>query len=398
MIVGSNMANFIAYIYHLVIGRMLGPVSYGELAATLAALGMFSTVFAFVSLVVVKLVSSAKKREIPALYHWFLKRGLITGFGLCLFLTTFTSIISNFLHLDYKIAFLLGPILFAILLSLLLKSFLHGLLKFGQSVVVSNIDMSLRVVFSVLFVYLGFSSFGAVFGIFVASILSFLVAFSFLKELRRGRVNGKLKDAKKVLAYAFPVFLVSIANNSFISSDVILTKHFFNAYDAGIYASLSTLGKIIFFGTGPIGAVMFPIISQRHSKGQNYHKVLAMSFLLTAWMAVGVLAVYYFFPELMIKILFGNEFLDASSNLIWFGVFIAIYTVANLLVSFYLSIEKTKVAFFPIVFALFQIVGIYFFHDSVLSVIRISTLSATLLLVSLLIYFGHDQQKKGKNN
>ncbi|MBU0570258.1 oligosaccharide flippase family protein [Patescibacteria group bacterium] len=398
MIIGSNSANFIAYLYHLVIGRMLGPISYGELAATLAALGMFSTAFAFISLVIVKFVSSAKKQEVPALYRWFMKKGLIIGLGFCLLLIVFASKISDFLHIDYKIAFLIGPILFAVLLSLLLKSFLQGLLKFGQLVAVTNIDMGLRVLFSVSLVYFGFSSFGAVFGIFVASILSFLVAFSFLKELRQGKVSGKLKNGKKVLAYAFPVFLISIANNSFISSDVILTKHFFNAYDAGIYAALSALGKIIFFGTGPVGAVMFPIISKRHSRGQSYRKILLMSFLLTIWIAITVLAIYYFLPELMINILFGSEFLDASNYLIWFGIFIAVYTVANLIVSFYLSIGKTKVAFIPITFALFQIIGIYFFHDSILSVIKISTLSAVLLLTSLLIYFRHDQQKKNKIN
>ena len=41
MIVGTNFANFLAYLYHLVLARMLGPSAYSDLAAALAALSLF---------------------------------------------------------------------------------------------------------------------------------------------------------------------------------------------------------------------------------------------------------------------------------------------------------------------------------------------------------------------
>ena len=59
MVFGSNFANFFAYLYHVVIGRLLGPSLYGELAATLSLIGMISASFSFFSLVIVKFVSSA---------------------------------------------------------------------------------------------------------------------------------------------------------------------------------------------------------------------------------------------------------------------------------------------------------------------------------------------------
>lgn len=393
MIVGSNFANFLAYIYHLIIGRLLGPSPYGELAATLAALGIFSTAFVFLGLVIVKFVSSAKEEDKSILYSWFLRKGLVAGFVITLVLVILAPTVSNFLHINLKTALLMGPILFFFLMSFLLRSFLQGLLKFSQSVIVTNVDMGSRVVFGILLVYLGFFSFGAVFGIFIASVLSFLAGLFFLRDFKLKEGKKQFRYGRAVVKYAIPVLVVSFANNSFISSDVILAKHFFSPHDAGIYASLSTLGKIIFFGASPITGVMFPIISQRHSKGQSYGKILLISFMMTLGIAGGVLTIYYLVPGLMIRILFGSKFLDAAGNLFWFGLFMSVFTVSNLITSFYLSIEKTKIVFIPIIFALVQIIGILFFHDSILTVIKVSTLAATLLFVSLLLYLGYEAKK-----
>ena len=63
MVVGSNLSSFLAYIYHLIIGRLLGPASYGELAAILSLIGLFAASFAFLGLVVIKFVSAAKKMK-----------------------------------------------------------------------------------------------------------------------------------------------------------------------------------------------------------------------------------------------------------------------------------------------------------------------------------------------
>ena len=61
MILGSNLANFIAYLYHLIIGRMLGPVAYGELSSVISALALIFISLNFLSLIIVKFVSSAQK-------------------------------------------------------------------------------------------------------------------------------------------------------------------------------------------------------------------------------------------------------------------------------------------------------------------------------------------------
>ena len=375
---------------------MLGPSSYSELAATLAALGLFSTMFVFFGLVVVKFAASTKESEKEAFFKWLLGKSFLVGGTGILLLTLISPFISEFLNLPLKISLLIGPTLYLLLYSILFRSFLQGLLKFGKSVSLTVIDISSRLIFGVLFVSLGFSSFGGVLGITIGGLLSLLVGYYYLRGFFKIKIKRGFDRGNQVLKYSVPIMIASIANNSFISSDVILTKHYFDSHLAGIYASLSVLGKIIFYAAAPVTAVMFPMISKKYSEGKNYQKILALSVLLTTLLVGFILLTYLLIPDIMIKILFGVGYLEASSYLVWFGLFMAFYTLANLFISFYLSIEKTKIVIFPAFFASVQILGIIIYHNSLLSVIHISTLVSALLLGSLIIYFFYGK-REGKN-
>ncbi|MCH7641329.1 oligosaccharide flippase family protein [Patescibacteria group bacterium] len=390
MIIGSNFANFIAYIYHLVLGRLLGPAQYGNLAAILSVLGMFSTAFVFMSLVIVKFVSAAKKSELPALLSWFSKKAVLIGAIVSVLLLILTPYLSSFLHMDPKVIIFVGPVLFFFFLSLTYRSFLQGILRFKQVVLVTNGEFISRFLFGLVFVLIGLSVFGATIGIFLSSIVGYLISRKFLKEFRLGDGKGQFKGGKKILAYAAPIFLISLAKNSMFSTDVILVKHFFDSYDAGLYASLSTLGKIIFYGSGPISSVMFPIVSQRRSREKGYVGIFFISFLITAGIAGVVLLIYWLLPELAVGVLYGEEFLSAAPNLVWFGLFMAIFALSSLTVGFYLARGKTNIMFLIVLAAVGQAVGIWLFHDSILMVIKVSIVSVSFLLASLLIYFGYE--------
>lgn len=394
MIVGSNLSSFLAYIYHLIIGRLLGPALYGELAAVLSIIGLFTASFAFLGLVVVKFVSAAKEDEIQPLFSWFGKKTLVIGAIIALLVFLSAPFLSRFLHIRYSILVLLVPIFLLAVLSFLYSSFLQGLLRFKQVVIATNFGTLSRLVLGVIFVYLGFSVFGAVLG-FLLSIAGglFLLRF-FLKEFRLSSNKKVFKGGKKVLGYSVPIFFSSISIFSLFSTDVILVKHFFEAHDAGIYAALSTLGKVIFYGAAPVGSVMFPMISQRHSRGQGYRKIFMLSLALTFVIATGVLFIYWLLPELSIKILYGDEFLQAAPNLVWFGLFMTIFTLSSLILNFFLSREITKVVSFVAIAAIIQAMGIWFFHDSIFMVIKVSIISVSLLFGSLLIYFGYETSKR----
>lgn len=396
MMTGSTFANAINYLYHLSVGRLLGPSSYGELAVLISLSGLLGIIPASISLVVIKYVSISRTEESKSiLISWLRIKIFQLSFAVFIVVLLIAPVIRSFLHIS-NIIYIIGiavTFLFS-LPALLNRSILQGLLKFKEMIVSVLIENGMKLVFSILLIYLGYRVGGAMIAFAVSAAAGWYLTHIYLK-IHTGRNPKTPSNIKSLILYTIPVVVQSIALISLYSSDLVLVKHFFSSHDAGIYASLSTLGKIILFGAGPIGAVMFPMIAQRHSEGYEYKKIFIYSFLATLVFAISVLIVYWIFPQFAINLLYGSSYLEAANLLIWFGIFITLFTLSSLLVSFHLSLGRTKVVIFPAVAAITQIVGIWFYHGDLFNVIIISIWINALLLASLLIYSSYEKSTSG---
>ena len=395
MMTGSTFANAINYLYHLSVGRWLGPSGYGELATLISLIGLLGIIPASISLVVIRYVSASKTEESKiALISWLRIKIFQLSFAIFIMILLIAPAISSFLHIS-NISYVIA-IAVAFLFSLPAfynRSILQGLLKFKESTISVLMENSIRLVVSILLIFLGFHVGGAMMGFVISAAVGWYIANRYLKTYFRKNPQTP-PNIRSMISYSIPVIVQSIALIALYSSDVILVKHFFSSHDAGIYASLSTLGKIIFFGTGPIGAVMFPLVSQRYSEGNNYRKIFIYSFLATFILSILILAIYWLLPAFAINLLYGSAYLEAANLLIWFGIFITLFTFSSLLVSFHLSLGRTKVVLLPAIASIAQIAAIWFYHGDLFTVIMLSILVSALLLSLLLIYSVHNWNEK----
>ncbi len=388
MMVGLNAVSFLNYLYHFIMGRILGPGNYGELAAIISLIGLLGIIPGAVTLVITKQVSSAKnEREVSNLVRWFKKKIFVVSLIYTLILLILSPFMTSFLKIhDASYLILVAVSFFFALQSSLNRAVLQGLLKFKEIVSSILVENSAKLVIGAGLVYLGFQVLGAMMALIISSLLGLYITIYFLKIKYHSEEFNMSANIKSMLLFAVPVALQSIATTSLYSSDVILVKHFFSTHEAGIYAALSTLGKIIFFGAGPIGAVMFPLVSQRKAKGEGYRRIFIYSFLITIILTASILLIYWLFPSFAIGLLYGKLYLGASNLLVWFGLFISFFTLSSLLISYGLSLGKTSIVVLPLIAALAQIVLIWLFHQTLFEVILISVTVSALLLVSLLIY------------
>lgn len=386
------VVNGINYLYHMVMGRVLGPVDYGVLAALYSLLYIVGIIPASTSIAVVKFISSVKEQqEVGLIYQTLKKATFYLGGVITLLIFLFSPLISNFLHIGNVLTTaLVGVIFFLSLITLINQATSQGLLRFVGSVGPNLISAVIKFGLGLLLVLIGWSVFGAIIGIVVAAILSMLYSFWYLGKIVKSKVNNGY-DLKPFLKYSLPVLLQALAFTSFFTTDVLLIKHFFPAFEAGLYAALSMLGKIIFFASSPITATMFPIVAGRKSRGETYLKVFLVSFLVTITVSLFIVSFYKFFPELAISLLYGEKYLAAQKELVWMGTFLFCYTLAYLLVNFSLSLGKTRIVVLPLTAALLQTVAIWFWHGSILQVIQISLVLSILLLVSIFSFLGYNQ-------
>ena len=233
-------------------------------------------------------------------------------------------------------------------------------------------------------VFLGYSVGGALSGFLLAIFLPFLTSL-FALRIFFGR-RGATVDWPSFIRYIPPAALSALGLNLLITTDIILVKHFFNPFEAGIYSSLSLVGRVILFFSSPISVVMFPIIAERHSSHKDYHRYLFYSLSLVALASLSITAFYFLFPVYSVKFFFGEKFLPAAPYLGSFGIFITFYSVSNVLVSFFLSIHKTKVSYFLIAAAALQWLLINLFHRNFTEVVFASLFVSALLTISLLLY------------
>ncbi len=394
MIIGQNIVNVGQYFYHLAMGRLLGPQSYGDLAAIISLSGLLGMIPFSLGLVIVKFISSTdEKKKITNFISWFEKKSLLFGatVGLVVFLTS--PFIAKFLQIsNFWLVSFIGPMFLLGIVTFFNRASLQGLMRFGKLVSTLLTEVVVKLGSSILLVYLGYSVFGALAGAFLGGIFAFFLSHLFIKDYL-SKIT-RTPEIGPLLKYAVPVVLMTIATTSIYSTDLVLVKHFFDSYDAGLYASLSTLGKIVLFGVSPISTVMFPLVAKRQSRGHGYRKIFLYSFLLALAIAGVVLLIYFLFPEIAISFLFGSSYLEAAPYLFKFGVFIAVLAISVLYLNFYISLGRTRIVFLPLLAALVQAFGIWFFHDSILTVIKVSLVSVSFLLTSLLIYFGYDQYQK----
>lgn len=387
MIFGSNTANVLNYLYHLAVGRLLGPSLYGELAALISVIGLLGIIPGSVSLVIIKEISSAKNElDVSKLIGWFKTKIFISALIFSTVVLITSPFISSFLNIN-KVSYLMLIALsfFFSLQAGFNRAILQGLLKFKEMVISILAENGVKLLLSVILIYIGFQINGAILAFILAGFLGLYITNSFLRQ-DTSAVSTLSPNVKAMFKFTIPVAIQTIAITSLYTTDVILVKHFFPSHDVGIYASLSTLGKIIFFATGPIGAVMFPLVSKKKAKGEAVRKIFIYSFAATGLFAACSLTIYWLFPSLVIKLLYGSAYLEAEKLLVWFGLFISLFTLSSLMITYNLSLGKTKVTILPLIAAIVQIILIFLFHQTLLIVIITSTIVTALLLLSLLIY------------
>jgi O-antigen/teichoic acid export membrane protein len=293
-------------------------------------------------------------------------------------------------------------IIFGILIMInLLLPVARGILQGLQLFKGLGINMSIeglgKIIFAVVLVSIGLGVNGA----FIALILSSFVAFLFgIFGLRHiFKYKSEKFETSHVYNYSWPVLFSFLLLTLIYSMDVILVKFFLGGSDAGYYNGLSNLGQIIFFASFSIIQVMFPISSEMNvieTNKSNQLKVLYKSFLIVFLISMSITAFYFLFPNFIVNILYGKEYLAISPLLGYFGIFMLLFSLVNVLVFYDLSVGKLK--FIPVLFfaTLIEMLLIILYHNTISQIIFSLVILMSGLLLYMILYTKYSKDKNAK--
>jgi O-antigen/teichoic acid export membrane protein len=401
---GSLLANLFAFGLNWFLARNLSYGDYAIFASLLSLITLAAIPANSLNTIIVKFSTdyfvNNQMGGLKHLYSYFLKFILV----ICAFIIGASLLLSIPLNYYLKLNNPLyisvsGLAIAAFYLNTLNTGFLQGLLKFKLISFLNVFGGLVKLLFGAALVMLGYKAFGGLWSVFFMTFGMFLLAFMPLRKIIASHEDlGKIKiKNKNVIKYALPAFVTVLFLTSFTSTDVILVKHFFEPHAAGFYAGMSLIGKVIFYFTFPIPLVMFPLLVKRSSIGKKYMNLFYLALLLVIVPSILITIFYFMYPDLVINIfLGGRDYLYLSKFLGIFGLYLTLFSVVNVCVNFFLSLNYTKVYIPVAIAAILQIIFIYFFHANFYQIIGVSMgiTSCLLVVLGFLIYINYIRKIK----
>lgn len=387
---GGLLGSFTNYLYHLLVGRILGPKDYGILDSLISLIYLLNVFLSTIILVITKYVSTFKGQgryeTIKSFYLLVIKKLFILSLIALIFFLFSTPLVVSFLHLPSPFLYFIVWLSFILsLYSTLTRSFLQGLSKFLPLTIANLLENFFRLFITLILLFLGYKLIGAVLPFLFTAVISIFVSYFLTKNLHSGAKPSVIPEKKEIIKYIFPVFLTNIGITSLISTDIILARHYLSPHDAGLYSALSTLSKIIFFTAAPVVSVLFPSVSEAHSAQIHLRKTINTCLALISSLIILVLIPFAFFPQIIAGLLFGEKFQAVVPYLPAFSIGMGLYTIDFTLANILLALKKTSSNIYISGFALLQIVLIIFFHSKITDLVSIFILITSLLCFFLLL-------------
>lgn len=401
---GTITASIFSYLYNMLMGRMLGPRQYGEMTAIMSLLAVVGVGAGALVTVVMRYSSELYHQK-----HYLALRKLTQVFTKFVFLASVILfllgiIFSRQIQLFFAIEHIL-PVIIAfvsLLFGLVIfinRGVLQGTQQFAAVSIIGVIEMFLRLCLAVGLVWLGLEINGAITAIVLATVVAYFLTTLPLKKILSlaEQTNDTYKfnfDKKEILGYSMPTLLTTLFLVVSINLDIFLVKHYFPAEQAGTYAAVSTVAKIILYMTAPIIIVMFPIISELRTKQEKHYKTFLLSLVFTLVSVLLILMVYRSAPSFVLKVLYGEQYVGSALLLPQVGLMVVFYSLINLMANYFMAIKNFVFLWFSGFVLIGQVVLVTLYHSSLSQVINILTLTLTLLFVLMILYYLLTKQKQ----
>ncbi|MFC3811668.1 oligosaccharide flippase family protein [Lacihabitans lacunae] len=375
------------YAINLLLGRWLGPADFSEVSLIVTLLLIISFFALAFQLTAAKFTATYEsltpaKSSYPLL-SFLNQKAVRGGLGLAIGFIAVLSLSQNYFHLASIVPYIIfGVSMPFYLLMSVNRGVLQGKLSYKSLALTYQSEMWVRLAFTLLLVYLGLR----VNGVAVALLLSLIATWYVSKHFTKMTPDTETIDEKTVMAF-FKVVLVYECSQILINnSDIVLVKHFFEPTDAGLYAALALVGRIVYFGTWTIVTLLFPMVIKLEKEGKNTLPLFFGGLGIVMAIAAIITAVCYFFPDLVMNTLFGAQYLSVAPLLWKYAVATSLFAGSNVFVYYHMSLDRHLPIYLSIGFGILQIIFLYIYHASFEQVIMVQIALMAALMTLMVLY------------
>lgn len=398
LFVSSTLVNVGNYAFNIVLGRWLGPAAFADASLMVTLLLLFSFVAAALIMVTSKFVAThyatdgagnaMLRGQGAALKRWLSRLAWTTGLGFALVFAGLSPLLRDFFHLASALPLaVLGfgvPVYLAVSVD---RGALQGRTRFGRLAASYQAEMWSRLIVAVALLALGLEVNGVVAALLVSLAAALVVARAPAERPGAGETaTVPAEERRAVGRFALAAGGALVGQILINNSDVLMVKHFFTAEDAGQYAALALIGRIVFFATWSVVTTLFPIVAQRHARGERHHHLLVNSLGLVGAVSAAIVVAAYAAPEFIVRLLFGAAYLPVAP-LVWlYALATAFYALANVIINYRLSAGNKLGSVFAICGGVSQVAALWLFHATLRDVVLIQVVLMAGLFGAVLFW------------
>lgn len=386
---GSSLTTAINLAYNIVVARFLGPRAFGHATVVYTILTLISAVTLSFQIISTKVVAHQDSPEgKAAVYRAFHRGAWGCGLFAALILLLFQRTIADYLNLP-------GPALVALLAIGAAfyvplgsrRGYIQGTYKFRRLAANLVVEGVVRLGGSFLMILLGFG----VEGVIAANSAAVAVAYLTIAPKLATRIPNPLHFvyALREISQAMVFFSGQVLINN---CDIVLVEHFFPAKEAGLYAAVAMVGRVIFAFSSAVVNSMFPLVAGTRDEERRDIRIISTALLLVLGTGSVLALGLGIAPSGMWTTFFGSGFEIAGKYnlpylLALYAITTIIYSLSVVIITFEMSYKIANTSWVQLAFSGAVIGGICLFHSSLRQVILVQLVLMIGLLAVVAVPF-----------
>lgn len=380
---GIGFVAVLNFAYNIAIARLLGPADFGHATAIYTILFLLSSVTLSFQLVGAKVAARPGAPEArDAAYRDYHRSAWMFGIVCALILILFSRGIADYLRVPGPMLIVLISVGVAFYIPLgSRRGYVQGACSFRLFAWNMVVENGIRLVGAVFAILIG----TGVTGVIVANSVAVVVAYFALNPKVGAVGNSSLNfsAASSELITALIFFAgVGIINNS----GIVLVKHYFPAIEAGLYAAVAMVGRVIFsFATAVVNST-FPIVAGTAREDRKSPKIVITSLVLV--LAIGAAFTFglWVTPKSVWSIFLGHGFEIGGANRLSYlmplcAIMTTIYSLSTVLITYEMAYKVAKASWIQLGFSGLVVAAICLMHGSLRQVIYVQTALMVVLFV-----------------
>ncbi len=396
LLCASIFANFVNFVYNAYLGRVIGFEEFG----LITLFGSFLNVSqipltAFSKTITYRSAYLYGKYDTPVRSFWRLMRSKVMKPTIVLMLVWLLAIpfLSEFFKTGSFIPFLLMTPIWTIgLFAAVDSGFLSGSLRLKTTALMTVVDVLSKFLISAFLINFGFKDL-IYLAIPISALVSFFVGWAAVLLIKSGS-HAKVRFRKEMYFprkfYVSSIF-AKVAAVVFLSADVMLAKHYLSPVEAGQYALLSLVGKMVFFLGALFNQFIIPFVSRDEGAGKNSKKTFDILMALTLMTVISGFIFVGAFGSHTVPFLLGSKALVIVEFLPFYVFAMGCLAIGSGIVSYHQSKQNHVFAVVSFVLSILTLLAIVFKHNSIWEINMVVTVGGISYLI--IMYLLHRFEK-----